>query len=175
MNRAKFDRKRLLDLIVSHRGYRRAIADEFGCHMTTLSAWAKKDRVLGQALKEQDALYATAPRMVALKTRQTEELDARHRLMLKQFRSVYRTLKQISDHLELCQTRCKNAVNLRYAGACRFDDKDAEDCFSGRLHSADARSLAREKIREIETLFGNAIEGGPDNDDGNHRCEEKEK
>lgn len=67
-------------------------------------------------------------------------------------------IETIHELLELCRVRCRNATNIRKAGACPSENEDGNvdeglDCFNARFHAADARKLSGELLEYARKLL----------------------
>ena len=92
----------------------------------------------------------------------TEILDVKeigaNESMLAEYRAAEEQVERIWELLELCQTRCRNAVNFYNSGHCPTSEKegkeDYEQCFSARLQMADARVLSKQLVVAMREILG---------------------
>lgn len=187
---AAHDRIRTIAALKKYKGnVKRALA---ALDMTrhTFDELVRTDEEVKKVLTDLRAIYGTgaARRPVVPPGGMSRGLNAETVSLIAGLQEICDRAKLIWDHLELCQTRCRNAAdvrrlreenetmrnngrcqnmtNIQLAGDCDPPMERKEYCFSARLRAADACVEAKKLVQYTETILRDydVISEGPGDD-----------
>lgn len=148
--------ERVEEALKNHRGNLNEVARELGCSWITIRRRVEADEELARIESEQKRLHGTRRGVAA--RRDTEggkpkvKAPVEIQEIIDEFWYATKVVQGLWALLEICQTRCSNAVNMRNSGHCEPPGSD-DACFGARLHAADARVLAKRLLDWLEVVW----------------------